>query len=85
MPCRGGVLLCMPAADATIAAVKTITVHPGNRDLPVIQGTITVLEAATGRLLGVLDGPAVTARRHGGGKPAGGPAPGGRSRTAPCW
>jgi ornithine cyclodeaminase len=63
MPVPGGVLLCMPATDDSIAVVKTITVHPGNRDLPVILGEITVMEAATGRRLGVLDGPTVTARR----------------------
>ncbi|EHJ47260.1 ornithine cyclodeaminase/mu-crystallin [Solidesulfovibrio carbinoliphilus subsp. oakridgensis] len=65
MPVPGGVLLCMPAADEALAVVKTITVHPGNgeRGLPVIQGEVTVMEAATGRRLGVLDGPTVTARR----------------------
>jgi len=63
LPVPGGVLLCMPATDGEIAVVKTITVHPANRDRPVIQGEITVLEAATGRRLGVLDGPTVTARR----------------------
>ena len=63
MPIPGGVLLCMPAADGQIAVVKTITVHPGNRTLPVIQGEVTVMEAATGRRLGVLDGPTTTARR----------------------
>jgi ornithine cyclodeaminase len=63
MPVAGGVLLCMPAADDVLAVVKTITVHPGNRDRPVIQGEVTVLEAATGRRLGLLDGPTVTARR----------------------
>ena len=57
------VVLTMPATDGEIAVVKTITVHPANRDRPVIQGEITVLEAATGRRLGVLDGPTVTARR----------------------
>ncbi|MYL82050.1 delta(1)-pyrroline-2-carboxylate reductase family protein [Desulfovibrio aerotolerans] len=63
VPIPGGVLLCMPAADGQLAVVKTITVHPGNRDRPVIQGEVTVLEAATGRRLGVLDGPTTTARR----------------------
>jgi ornithine cyclodeaminase len=63
MPVAGGVLLCMPAADEAVAVVKTITVHPGNRDRPVIQGEITVMEAGTGRRLGVLNGPTVTARR----------------------
>uniref|UniRef100_I2Q227 Putative ornithine cyclodeaminase, mu-crystallin n=1 Tax=Desulfovibrio sp. U5L TaxID=596152 RepID=I2Q227_9BACT len=63
VPVPGGVLLCMPATDETLAVVKTITVHPGNRERPVIQGEVTVLEAATGKRLGVLDGPTVTARR----------------------
>ena len=63
VPVPGGVLLCMPAADDQIAVVKTITVHPGNRDRPVIQGEVTVIESATGRRLGVLDGPTTTARR----------------------
>ena len=63
VPVPGGVLLCMPAADDQIAVVKTITVHPGNRERPVIQGEVTVIEAATGRRLGTLDGPTVTARR----------------------
>ncbi len=63
VPIPGGVLLCMPAADDALAVVKSITVHPGNRELPVIQGEVTVIEAATGRKLGSLDGPTVTARR----------------------
>lgn len=63
VPVPGGVLLCMPAADGAMAVVKTITVHPGNRERPVIQGEVTVLDAATGERLGSLDGPTVTARR----------------------
>ncbi len=63
VPVPGGVLLCMPATDGELAVVKTITVHPGNRDRPVIQGEVAVMEAATGKRLGVLDGPTVTARR----------------------
>ncbi|OLN30298.1 hypothetical protein DVDV_0708 [Desulfovibrio sp. DV] len=63
VPVPGGVLLCMPAADDQIAVVKTITVHPDNRERPVIQGEVVVIEAATGRRLGTLDGPTVTARR----------------------
>lgn len=63
LPVPGGVLLCMPATDGEIAVVKTITVHPANRDRPVIQGEITVVAAGTGQRLGVLDGPTVTARR----------------------
>lgn len=63
LPLPGGVLLCMPATDGDIAIVKTITVHPGNRERPVIQGEVTVVDAVSGRKLGVLDGPSLTARR----------------------
>jgi 1-piperideine-2-carboxylate/1-pyrroline-2-carboxylate reductase [NAD(P)H] len=62
---EGGVLLAMPASDAKIAITKLVTVHPQNpgRDLPTIQGEVVVMEAATGRRLGILDGSVVTARR----------------------
>jgi 1-piperideine-2-carboxylate/1-pyrroline-2-carboxylate reductase [NAD(P)H] len=62
---EGGVLLAMPASDAKIAITKLVTVHPQNpgRDLPTIQGEVVVMEAATGRRLGILDGGVVTARR----------------------
>ncbi len=61
----GGVLLAMPAADGEIAITKLVTVHPRNpeRDLPTIQGEVVVMEAATGRRLGILDGSVLTARR----------------------
>lgn len=63
VPVPGGVLLCMPAADEAVAIVKNITVHPGNRELPVIQGEVLVVAAATGRKLAVLDAKDLTARR----------------------
>ena len=61
----GGVLLAMPAADKEFAITKLVTVHPHNpeRDLPTIQGEVVVMEAATGRRLGILDGSVLTARR----------------------
>lgn len=61
----GGTLLVMPAADQRVAVNKLVTVCPGNpaRGLPLLLGAMTVLDAATGRCLGVLDGPTVTARR----------------------
>ena len=61
----GGVLLLMPASDGSIAITKLVTVHPENsgRGLPTIQGEVVVMEAATGRRLGILDGSVVTARR----------------------
>jgi 1-piperideine-2-carboxylate/1-pyrroline-2-carboxylate reductase [NAD(P)H] len=60
-----GVLLVMPASGEDIAITKLVTVHPENagRGLPTIQGEVVVMEAATGRRLGLLDGSVVTARR----------------------
>ena len=62
---EGGVLLVMPASDGDIAITKLVTVHPQNAQagLPTIQGEVVVMEAATGRRLGILDGAVVTARR----------------------
>ena len=62
---EGGVPLVMPAADEDIAITKLVTVHPENsgRGLPTIQGEVVVMEAATGRRFGILDGSVVTARR----------------------
>jgi 1-piperideine-2-carboxylate/1-pyrroline-2-carboxylate reductase [NAD(P)H] len=62
---EGGVLLAMPAADEHFAITKLVTVHPENArsGLPTIQGEVVVMEAATGRRLGLLDGGVVTARR----------------------
>ncbi|MBA2693381.1 MAG: delta(1)-pyrroline-2-carboxylate reductase family protein [Rubrobacter sp.] len=61
----GGTLLVMPATDGEIAITKLVSVHPGNGvlGLPTIQGEVVVMEAGTGRRLGVLEGSAVTARR----------------------
>jgi 1-piperideine-2-carboxylate/1-pyrroline-2-carboxylate reductase [NAD(P)H] len=62
---EAGVLLVMPASGEDIAITKLVTVHPENagRGLPTIQGEVVVMEAATGRRLGLLDGSVVTARR----------------------
>jgi ornithine cyclodeaminase len=62
---EGGVLLVMPASGADIAITKLVTVHPENAKsgLPTIQGEVVVMEAATGRRLGLMDGSVVTARR----------------------
>lgn len=61
----GGVLLVMPATDGVLAVTKLITVTPSNagRDLPLIRGEVSVVRAADGERLGVLNGPEVTARR----------------------
>ncbi|MDQ5825290.1 MAG: delta(1)-pyrroline-2-carboxylate reductase family protein [Chloroflexota bacterium] len=69
MPLPGGsvdaVLLLMPAHDERLAITKLVTVHPGNteRGLPVVQGDVLVMNAATGERLAMLDGTMVTARR----------------------
>lgn len=62
---HGGVMLSMPATAADIGIHKLVNVQPANarRGLPTIHGIVTVFDAATGRPLGVLDGPTVTGRR----------------------
>ena len=62
---EAGVLLVMPASGEDIAMTKLVTVHPENTrsGLPTIQGEVIVMEAGTGRRLGILDGSVVTARR----------------------
>ncbi|MET3377751.1 delta(1)-pyrroline-2-carboxylate reductase family protein [Variovorax paradoxus] len=61
----GGVMLLMPAADQHFAALKTVTVHAGNAEqgLPVVQGDVTLMDAATGTRLLAMDGNVLTARR----------------------
>ena len=62
---EGGVILSMPAAASDLGVHKLVTVQPANgaRGLPAIHGLVTVLDAATGRPLLLLDGPEVTGRR----------------------
>lgn len=62
---EGGVLLSMPATARDIGIHKLVNVQPGNtkRQLPTINGTVTVCDAVTGKVMCVLDGPEVTGRR----------------------
>ncbi|MGK9066584.1 bifunctional Delta(1)-pyrroline-2-carboxylate/Delta(1)-piperideine-2-carboxylate reductase [Stutzerimonas chloritidismutans] len=62
---EGGVLLSMPAASKDIGIHKLVNVQPGNlkRQLPTINGTVTVCDAVTGKIICLLDGPEVTGRR----------------------
>jgi ornithine cyclodeaminase len=55
----------MPASDGDIAITKLVAVPPAEpgRGLPTIQGEVVVMEATTGRRLGILDGSLVTASR----------------------
>lgn len=61
----GGVLLSMPATAADIGIHKLVNVQPSNvqRQLPTINGTVTVCDAVTGKIICLLDGPEVTGRR----------------------
>lgn len=62
---RGATLLLMPATAPDLAITKLVTINPANTGgpLPVIQGEVVVLDAATGERLGMLDGATLTARR----------------------
>ena len=62
---NGGSLFVMPAHDHAMAITKLITFVADNaaRRLPSIQGDIVVFDVTTGRRIGLLDGPTVTARR----------------------
>ena len=62
---EGGVLLSMPATATDIGIHKLVNVQPGNvqRQLPTINGTVTVCDAVTGKIICLLDGPEVTGRR----------------------
>lgn len=62
---NGGVLLSMPATASDIGIHKLVNVQPTNvqRKLPTINGTVTVCDAETGKILCLLDGPEVTGRR----------------------
>lgn len=65
---QGGVMLSMPATAADIGIHKLVNVHPTNaeRGLPTIHSSVTVCDAATGKLHCLLDGPEVTGRRTAG-------------------
>lgn len=63
---RDATLLLMPAWQrGRHIGVKIVTVHPdnGKRDLPAVMGTYVLLDANTGQMKAVIDGPALTARR----------------------
>src|SRR4051794_28472168 len=62
---NGGLLLLMPASDATLGITKIVTVHPDNppEGLPAVQAEVLVFDARNGKRLLTLDGAPVTARR----------------------
>jgi alanine dehydrogenase len=62
-----GDLRCMPAyiPDLGLATVKNVSVHPQNRDLPTVMGTVSVIDPETGFPLAIMDGTYLTAMRTG--------------------
>lgn len=58
-----GQILLMPAAVPGYAGVKVVTVAPGNRDLPRIQGVYLLLDGETLAPVALLDGVALTSLR----------------------
>lgn len=58
-----GQILLMPAAAPGYAGVKVVTVAPGNRDLPRIQGVYLLLDGGTLTPVALLDGIALTSVR----------------------
>jgi 1-piperideine-2-carboxylate/1-pyrroline-2-carboxylate reductase [NAD(P)H] len=60
-----GVMLSMPATAADIGIHKLVNVVPSNRtrNVPTINGVVSVYDGTTGQPLFVLDGPTVTLRR----------------------
>lgn len=66
MPLPGGSsLLVMPAADSKLAITELVTVHPENLrcNLTTLQSEAVVIDAQTGRRLGILESKILTARR----------------------
>jgi ornithine cyclodeaminase/alanine dehydrogenase-like protein (mu-crystallin family) len=58
-----GQILLMPAAVPGYAGVKVVTVAPGNRELPRIQGVYLLLDGGTLTPIALLDGIGLTAVR----------------------
>jgi alanine dehydrogenase len=63
----GGDVRAMPAYAAPLgfASVKNINMHPGNRGIPSIIGTLTLFEPQTGFPLAIMDATAITRMRTG--------------------
>jgi ornithine cyclodeaminase len=55
----------MPAWTADYVGVKSVTIHPSNGELglPAVHGSYLLSRAATGEMLAIVDGTALTARR----------------------
>lgn len=62
-----GDLRCMPAyiPSINIAGVKTVNVHPQNKDLPSVMASISLIDPDTGFILAIMDGTYITKMRTG--------------------
>ena len=62
-----GDLRTMPAYVEALgfASVKNVNVHPGNRELPTVMGTLTLFDPETGFPLAVMDATLITKMRTG--------------------
>jgi alanine dehydrogenase len=63
----GGDVRAMPAYAAPLgyASIKNINMHPGNRSMPSIIGTLTLFDPPTGFPLAIMDATAITRLRTG--------------------
>jgi alanine dehydrogenase len=63
----GGDVRAMPAYAPPLgyASIKNINMHPGNRDVPSIVGTLTLFDPPTGMPLAMMDATAITRLRTG--------------------
>lgn len=63
----GGDVRAMPAYAPPLgfASIKNINMHPGNRDVPSIIGTLTLFDPPTGVPLAIMDATAITRLRTG--------------------
>ena len=62
-----GDLRTMPAyiPSEKMAGVKNVNSHPGNRELPAVMATITLVDPETGFPLAIMDGTLITSMRTG--------------------
>ncbi len=62
-----GDLRCMPAyiPSMKMAGVKNVNVHPGNKGMPTVMATITLIDPENGFPLAIMDGTYITNMRTG--------------------
>lgn len=62
-----GDLRCMPAhlPSMKVAGVKNVNVHSGNKDIPTVMATITLVDPDTGFPMAIMDGTHITKMRTG--------------------